>query len=158
MIEEQGRVIDVTADQAWVQTIKSSTCAGCKAKKGCGHHLLAAGKGSGEAVHIRVPLSMPLQVGDQVTIGIPEQALISAALWVYGLPMLLLFVGAALGQWLPVGDYDGALWGGLLGLLVGFVVNRWRARHHDCAITVLRVLSDPSKVSRRIGVVADNQG
>lgn len=159
MIEEQGRVIDVTSAGVWVQTVKASTCSGCKAKKGCGHHLLAAGRGSGQAAHIYVSCDRPLRVGDQVVLGISEQALLKAALWVYGLPLLLLFAGAAVGHWLAPGGGDSSLWGGLAGLLAGFAVNRWRAAKGDCDITIIDVSHPVATLpSDRIAMSADEQG
>ena len=39
MLTEVGRVIAVERDGLWVETIRSSTCGSCGARKACGHGL-----------------------------------------------------------------------------------------------------------------------
>jgi len=47
---------------------------------------------------MRVLSNGPLQVGDQVVIGIAEQALVRGSLAVYAVPLLALLAGAVLGE------------------------------------------------------------
>ena len=45
MLLERGRVVAIEADAVWVETIRRSTCAGCSARSGCGHGVLARASG-----------------------------------------------------------------------------------------------------------------
>ena len=47
---------------------------------------------------MRVLSDLPLAVGDQVVIGIREQALVRGSLAVYAVPLLLLLAGAIIGE------------------------------------------------------------
>ena len=84
MLLEQGTVVAVEADAIWVETVRASTCGACKAKAGCGHHLVNQQQ-SGQRAHLRVPVSSreSHQVGDTVQLALPEGALMRGALWVY---------------------------------------------------------------------------
>lgn len=125
MIHEQGVVVAVAPDAVWVETVRASTCGACKAKSACGHHMINQQQ-SGQRARLRVPVdaSSQYQVGDPVTLGLPEGALMRGALWVYGLPLLLLFSGALIGASLPVTAFDASAVFGMAGLLAGFVINR----------------------------------
>ena len=52
------------------------------------------------------------------------------ALWVYGLPLLLLFAGALVGSALPVTAVDASALLGVTGLLSGFAINRVISRRN----------------------------
>ncbi len=125
MIYEQGVVVAVTPDAVWVETVRASTCGACKAKSTCGHHLINQQQ-SGQRARLRVPVAEDAryEVGDPVTLSLPEGALMRGALWVYGLPLLLLFLGALFGAALPVTAFDASAVLGTGGLLAGFVINR----------------------------------
>lgn len=135
MITETGRVVAVSGDQVWVQTIRQSACQSCSARRGCGQRVMAGASG-GKANQVLVANTFGAKVGDEVTVAIAESALLNASLLVYALP-LLLFVGGALAgqQWLPMGDAGGlgdvggfgdvgAVVGSLLGLGAGFLAAR----------------------------------
>lgn len=126
MLHEQGVVVAVEPGAIWVETVRASTCGACKAKAGCGHHLINQQQ-SGQRARLRVPVSPSAavyQVGDMVSLALPEGALMRAALWVYALPLVLLFGGALGGSLLPSETVDGAALFGMAGLLLGFVINR----------------------------------
>lgn len=81
-----------------------------------------------------LPTTLELRVGDKVVISIPDGAPLKAALASYGLGVVLLVAGAALGSMWSAGDLGAAL-GGLAGLMLAFVLNRllfrsrgWRAQ------------------------------
>ncbi len=129
MLHEQGVVVAVTADSVWVETVRASTCGACKAKSACGHHMINQQQ-SGQRARLRVPVTAvaDYQVGDTVTLALPEGALMRGALWVYGLPLLLLFLGALVGASLPITAFDASAVFGMGGLLTGFVINRVLSR------------------------------
>lgn len=129
MLLEQGSVVAVEPGAIWVETVRASTCGACKAKAGCGHHLINQQQ-SGQRARLRVPVSSHEihHVGDTVQLGLPEGALMRGALWVYGLPLALLVAGAVLGTWLPIEVFDASALFGMGGLVLGFVINRVLSR------------------------------
>ncbi|RGP54494.1 SoxR reducing system RseC family protein [Pseudomonas abyssi] len=136
MIEERGRVLSVEPGAVWVETVRSSTCGNCAAKAGCGQGLLQR-LGSGAARgFVRALTDRQWQVGDEVIIGVPEDALVRGALWVYLMPLFALFVAALSAQALGAGEPQVIL-AALAGLAFGFVLLRWRAvrASHDPLLT-----------------------
>lgn len=121
MMTERGRVVAVTDDSVWVETVRASTCSGCSARKGCGHGLLN-GIGGGRRNYLRVlPGDVPLRdvaVDDQVEVAIPEQVLLSGAAIVYLLPLLTMLAGMLLASSQTSGD-GAAIAGAALGLIAG---------------------------------------
>jgi sigma-E factor negative regulatory protein RseC len=123
MIEEQGRVVAVNAQRAWVQTIRRSACNSCTAQKGCGQKLLNQ-IGSSTALQITVLNSLNVQVGDDVIIGIPEGALLKASIMLYLIPLLVMVTAAALMAQLFSAADGWVLLAALTGLGGGFWVAR----------------------------------
>ena len=97
MIEENAQVVRIQGDEVWVETQRSSSCASCSAEKGCGTATLSRVLGKRRNV-VRVLTTIPLRVGDRVVIGIREQALVRGSLAVYAVPILLLLLGALVGE------------------------------------------------------------
>ncbi|MCM0611185.1 SoxR reducing system RseC family protein [Marinobacter sediminum] len=123
MITETGKVVALKGDYAWVQTIQNSACQSCSARSGCGQKVLAAATG-GRANQVLVENAVEAQVGDEVTIGIDESALLGASLIVYALPLVLMVVASIIGHRLSGGQDIWAMAGALAGLVVGFVSSR----------------------------------
>lgn len=129
MLSEKGRIIAVEADSLWLETIRTSSCSSCSARNSCGHGLM--NKMGREHCHqLEVPLgdfsAEECQVGGQAEIAIPEQLLVRGAMLVYILPLIMLMLGAALGNWLKPTDLY-AFIGAALGLLLGFGLIRLHA-------------------------------
>lgn len=97
MLEETAQVVSVDASGVWVETERRSSCSACSARKGCGTASLAKVLGQ-RRNRVRVLTEQPLRAGDRVVIGIREQALVRGSLAVYAVPLLLLLVGAVLGE------------------------------------------------------------
>ena len=123
MVEEQGRVVALEPGAVWVETVRATACQSCSANKACGHAVMDR-NAPGSKARIRVLCEQPISVGSQVIVGIPEGALLKGALLIYLLPLVLLFIGALIGnQWTGL-DGDGSAILGGLGLLAGFLFNR----------------------------------
>ena len=125
MITESGRVVAVAGNNAWVLTIRQSTCQNCSARSGCGQRVLAAASG-GRANQVQVLNTLQAAVGDEVTLGIEEQALLQASILVYAVPLLSMIV-ATLGanEFAPGSDGIAVAAAGL-GLGAGFFLVRLR--------------------------------
>jgi len=128
MIEEHAQVVALDQNNdVWVETQRRSACGQCAANKGCGTATLAKVLGNKRSkVRALNPQATLVAVGDEVIIGINEQALVRGSLAVYTVPLLALFVFGFLGQALSVQllmtnqDILPIVFG-LLGLLLGFV-------------------------------------
>lgn len=128
MLEEQGRVVAVSSDEAWVQTIRESACHSCAARKGCGQRAL--NQRYGEAFQIRVANVIGAQVGDEVVVGVPESSLLKASLMLYLAPLLMMVVGAIfMERWVSAQE-GWVILGGLVGLAAGFVWARWFSQRY----------------------------
>ncbi|VAW79367.1 Sigma factor RpoE regulatory protein RseC [hydrothermal vent metagenome] len=97
MLEESARVVEVKPGEIWVETQRRSTCGSCSVNKGCGTAAISRALGKRRSI-VRVLAKMPLQAGDEVVIGIREQAFIKGSLAVYAVPLVLLLLGSLLGE------------------------------------------------------------
>ena len=112
MIEIPARITRIEGDSAWVVTAAPASCGACGGK-GCGSSLFARVLHPDEPEY-RVDNRIGAETGESVVVGLPEGALLGAALASYVAPLLLLLAGAALGQQLS--GEPGAVAGGLCGL------------------------------------------
>ncbi len=124
MLKETGTVVAVEADGLWVETLKQSACAKCAAKQGCGQRLLGSlSPGSNmtfiKALFTEVSREEKWLNGDQVVLGVEENALVLAAVLAYCVPLL----GFMLGMLIAVHAFDAgdvvAAIGAFVGLGVG---------------------------------------
>ncbi len=111
MIEETGRVLAIEEGFADVETIRTSSCTSCRARHGCGHHAIAQ-VSSSNRMRMRAIDPFSVEVGQEVVIGIPEDTLLQASVWMYLIPLLGLIVGAVLPS----------LWGGGSGVAAIFSI------------------------------------
>lgn len=128
MIKEHAQVIALDENNdVWVETQRRSACGQCAANKGCGTATLAKVLGNKRSrVRTLNPNATSVAVGDEVVIGINEQALVRGSLAIYAAPLLSLFVFGLLGQVLSaqllMTNHDILpIVLGLSGLLLGFV-------------------------------------
>ena len=80
----------------------------------------------------QVALTMPVRVGQEVRIGIPERSLLKSALLVYMVPLLFLLLGALVGKGVAelylLKEEAPEILGALLGGVLGFLLARFGAR------------------------------
>ncbi|MDD5389200.1 MAG: SoxR reducing system RseC family protein [Gallionellaceae bacterium] len=114
MIETPARVTRLEGDSAWVVSAAPSSCGACGGK-GCGSSLFARVLHADEPEY-RVENPIGAAVGESVVVGLPDGALLGAALSGYLVPLMLLLLGAGAGQHFA-GEL-GAVAGGLLGLVL----------------------------------------
>ena len=92
MIKETATVVAVDGDMVTVEAAIKSTCNACQAQSDCGTGVISrAIAPKTQQLTIRTP--MPVRVGQQVTVGIPEAGILSASAFLYLLP-LIAFIGA----------------------------------------------------------------
>ncbi|WP_157954366.1 SoxR reducing system RseC family protein [Saccharospirillum mangrovi] len=91
MVEENGTVIRSDAQQLIVAVVQSSACDSCRARQGCGQAVLSnftSADAQAAKNHFSLSPQPNLQVGDVVRLGIPEDSLTLAAIWMYLWPLL----------------------------------------------------------------------
>jgi sigma-E factor negative regulatory protein RseC len=126
VIEEQARVVQADGHGIWVETQRRSACGQCSANKGCGTAVIGKVVGNRRnRVQVLDPQGVGTAVGEEVVIGIQEQALVRGSMAVYLLPLLSLFLFGLLGQTLAgqlgVANAEGlTILCSILGLAVGF--------------------------------------
>ena len=120
---ETGRVVAIEPDAVWIEADRSAACGRCAARAGCGQGALAGllqqGKGRVRALSGDDLSAAQCDVGDQVWIRVPEAALLTGTLLIYGFP---LFLGILVSIVLSA---RGDLWaaaGFCLGTLSGFAI------------------------------------
>lgn len=122
MLEQTARVVRTAADGIWVQAVEPEGGCGSCAGQGCSARRL------GEIFQrkprqFRVDCDLALAAGDRVVIGIAEGSVFRGAARAYGVPLVLMLLGALLAQALHPGDRS-AVAGMLLGAAAGWLLAR----------------------------------
>jgi sigma-E factor negative regulatory protein RseC len=122
MLETRAIVVQLDGVEAVVEAAQGGGCGLCASSKGCG-----SGKMSQllcvRPRQFRVRNEINARIGEEVQVAVADGVLLRSALTLYGLPLLLLFVGALLGaRWMDgISGHDaGSAIGAAVGLLVGF--------------------------------------
>jgi len=89
---EQGIVIKTDSSAAWVKTIKTGDCAGCSARGSC-HSL-----GNNDEMEVKAINEAGAKAGDRIVLLFETSSLLKATFLLYVFPILLLIIGAAIGQ------------------------------------------------------------
>jgi len=139
MLETRASVIRVEGAEAIVEAQPSGGCGACSGGGGCG------GAGLSRTLCVRprqfrVRNSVGARVGDEVQVVVADGVLLRSALTLYGLPLLLVFAGAAFGaQWMAgSGRRDaGAVIGAVAGLLAGFILARFIASRQRASLPAI---------------------
>ncbi|MET0088882.1 MAG: SoxR reducing system RseC family protein [Candidatus Thiodiazotropha sp.] len=124
MIEENARVLRVEGGFAVVETQQRAACGSCQSSGSCSTSVLA-GLFKRHDNQLRVLNTLDVRPGEQVIIGVQEQALVKLSLLAYLMPILSMIAGAIIVDFWSR-DYLGAdgelpqIIGGLLGLAGGF--------------------------------------
>lgn len=131
MIEEPGIVLAVDTDGVWVATQRKTTCGSCSAKAACGQGILNSLSADKQPHTIKVRSDLQLREGDQVTLGVSENALVRSAFLVYMLPLLAMLASAIAVSTLKVSE-PWVILAGVLGFVGGAASVRFlSARYLD---------------------------
>lgn len=108
MIEETAVVVKIANHQVWVESAQNSACGACLQKASCATSAIGSVL---KKKSVPVDCDMQLKIGDQVTVAIDENLLLRASLLLYLLPLIALFAGAGIADWLlPVDANAADLW------------------------------------------------
>jgi sigma-E factor negative regulatory protein RseC len=95
MIEEHAIVVGVEQDAAMLEIIRKTPCGLCGKSRGCGISLWA--KLFNHKSVFKATNSIGAKVGDNVIVGIEENALLRSSMTIYGIPLVSLVLGAVIG-------------------------------------------------------------
>lgn len=121
MIEERAQVVAVEGRDVLLQTQRQSTCGACAVKSGCGTSVLAGILGQ-KVTQLRLPNTLGAKPGDEVLLGMAENALVAGSLLMYVLPLVMLLLGALGGEWLATRLGMDAELTPVVGAALGFVL------------------------------------
>lgn len=121
--------------RAIVAVVQTSACQSCNARQGCGQAVLSEWGEVGQQMaknHFSISYQGSLTPGDRVLLGIQEDTLALAAVWIYLWPLIAAFaallLASSLGGTEPVQLLAAVAGGGL-----AFMVTRRRFRHESGA-------------------------
>ena len=142
MIEDIGKVVQVIDDKAYVEVERSSACAQCGLQEA--EELAIGGKVVFEAYNLAGAKS-----GDRVKVQVRTGAYMRASLYIYGIPVLFLVIGAIAGAYAATilrksSDTMSALFA-MGGLVVGFIILfllRKRSNKAEYMPVVVEVMQD----------------
>ena len=125
MASEEGIVTRIDAAGAWVKTVRGDCCESCTSKGMC--HTM----GGGKEMEVPAVNTAGARVGDRVVLRMNTAPFLKATFLVYLFPVLLLVIGATIGEWLarsstPYSPLPAAL-AGFGSLALGLVVMKLTA-------------------------------
>jgi sigma-E factor negative regulatory protein RseC len=97
MIEELAVVVKIENHQVWVESGPNSACGGCLQKASCATNAVGSVL---KKKSVPVDSDIQLKTGDQVMVAIDENLLLHASLLLYLVPLIALFTGAGMADWL----------------------------------------------------------
>ena len=92
MATEQGIVLRIDSEAAWVKTTRSSACEGCTARKSC------HSTGNGQDKEVKALNLAGAREGDRIVLSFENKSLLKATFLMYIFPIIFLILGAAIGQ------------------------------------------------------------
>ena len=126
MLTETGLVIAVDHPHAEVETKSQLVCSSCRVSSSCGNGILEKYL-TGKIFVSKLLNPMSAKVGDQVIIEVPKASVTKAAIIVYLLPLLFLFVATISADTIK-GSENQTIIAGILGLILGLFVTKYYNR------------------------------
>lgn len=128
MMENDGVVVRIEGEYAWVRAAGAgSACGACARKDGCqssSSSVLDGALGRPERL-LRLPNTIQAKPGDAVVIGVADGVVLRAVWLAYGIPLSLALAGAMVSLAL-IGNELAVVAGMLLGLFAGYLVMRYK--------------------------------
>lgn len=97
MIEELAVVVKIENHQVWVESGQTSGCGGCQQKASCTTNAIGSVL---KKKSVPVDCDIQLKTGDEVVVAIDENLLLRASLLLYLMPLIALFTGAGIADWM----------------------------------------------------------
>ena len=110
MATEEGIVIKIDSETAWVKTTKTSACKACAARSSC-HSL-----GGGKEMEVEVINRAGAKVGQKVVLSFDTSPLLKATFLLYVFPIITMLVGALIGQKMAISlNFDTSMLSAIMG-------------------------------------------
>ena len=119
MIEEHARVIAVQNGQLLLEAQTKASCSACAVKQGCGTSVISKWVGR-KFTRFQAPNTVNARVGDEVVVGLAEDAMLKGSVLVYLLPLLAMIGFALLADSLIAADTASRDLLVLISAVVGF--------------------------------------
>ncbi len=123
MIEGIAHVVAVDGATAWLVPEQTSSCGGCASASACGSKGIGTTASRLEARRFQLVNDVGLRVGEQVVVGIRENALLKASITAYAIPLATLLIAGALAQWGAGSDIVT-----MAAMFAGLALGLWMAR------------------------------
>jgi sigma-E factor negative regulatory protein RseC len=120
MATEEGIVIKISPDKAWVKTSRTSACKACASRKSC--HLSE----DGQEMEVEVFNDVGAKVGDRILLGVATSALLKISFLLYIFPILV--AGQKIAASLALGGSGLSVLFGFVSFVVAFALVRLRGR------------------------------
>ena len=122
MIEEEAIVIKASKENVRLEVVRSKPCGLCGQVRGCGNSIW--GKiFSHRTGHIETRNHLNAKLGDVVILGIDETLMLKSSLMLYGVPLMLMFLGMVMANTFAKETTElYALLGAVIGLFLGVVL------------------------------------
>lgn len=165
MIEERAQVVAIDKASVWVEARRESACGRCAAGKGCGNavfqNLFGNKKNLLPVVNGHDTESITVNVGDEVVIGVEENAIVKNSLAVYAVPIVAIIIFAAIGETffndaVSTSKDLASISGALIGLAFSVIGLRWYNRFASSKATnhpVLLRRADSSTLQSEIKIL-----
>lgn len=114
-------VVAVRGDEVTVEAAVKTTCSACQAQSDCGTGAISRAM-SPKTQRLTLRSPVPCKVGQLVTIGVPEAGIMSASVWLYVMPLIVLLLSAIVFDViLPLAGLSNELWTLLFSAATTFV-------------------------------------
>ena len=122
MIEEEAIVIKASKENVTLEVVRSKPCGLCGQVRGCGNSIW--GKiFSHRTGHIETRNHLNAKLGDVVILGIDETLMLKSSLMLYGVPLMLMFLGMVTANTFAKETTElYVLLGAVMGLFLGVVL------------------------------------
>lgn len=142
MNEMRAIVLSLHGGEAEIAPVGGNGCGHCASGNGCGSGKLSQLFCSSKPRSFKVGNAVNAQVGDEVSVGLPDGVLLRNSILMYVLPLTLMLATALLASGLYPEARDGAaLLGAVAGLLAGFFVVRQLTKRSGMQAVVRSVVT-----------------
>lgn len=127
-VEQPATVVSIQETTVTLSTIRLNTCQQCSMKAGCGQRMLnQASSCQRSQIELSKPADLVLSIGQEVQVAIPQSTFLRASMWVFLMPLLVMFAAAYVAQYMALSEPVIAIVG-LTGLAAGLLLMRRRMK------------------------------
>ncbi|MDR5615993.1 SoxR-reducing system protein RseC [Arsenophonus sp.] len=152
MVKEWATVVYWHNGRAVLRYGSNSGCGSCAARSTCGSYILNK-IGPKTEYQLELEASQPLIVGQKIEVGIPEASLLRSAMLVYLTPLLGLFIGSGVMQFLFLNQFIiflGAVFGGSVGFFLAKKIAHYWEKETLYQPIILQIGLPPDELKQQV--------